>query len=459
VDVGTGPRLHSGLMSNPNAVLPAMNQADIDLFIEVARPLIEGAQLQRVWAFEGILFLGFHGWGKTTWLALDLELARPQLILLSQEPPKKFRKPKPLSLFLTAHAVGRVCKNMHRRLSQGRVVDFSFGADAPTTLELRLIPHAVNALAAANGSTLSWNKPRDLPAEDLVALASSPALLSVEERSQLWGALKLGYRARPQDGNSRDEKPSDKSPTAKVQRTVEDLRLKALDKSLRLAREDEARLSQQNWRGAGEWLKTAGQWPRPIPHEWAPWVDPKLSFSKNLEVCFQRYRDVERKIEKCRARIRDLEKQRNAHLSQVEGGAVGPESTSEKKLNRKPSASEAKTRRVNLAEDLILYVGRSATDNLLLLREAQPWDLWFHLRDFPGAYGIVRRNKSRALSDKEKTDAAIAVARTSLQSQRALESGDVFEIVIAECRKVRPIKGAPGQVTYHEPEFLRVKYK
>lgn len=452
MDVGIDPRLHSGPMSN-SVRCPAMNQSDIDLFLEVVRPLLEGAQLQRVWAFEGNLFLGFHGWGKTTWIALDLELAKPQLILLPQEPPKKFRKPKPLSLFLNAHAVGRVCKAIHRRTSQGRVVDFVFGSDPATNLEIRLVPHAVNAIAKAGDSTLSWNKPRDLPSEELVGLSHSPVSLTVDERSRIWCEDKLGYR-------SKDTRPSQSPDDTKPSRpAVEDSRLKALEKSLRLAREDEDRLKKHKWREAGEWLKSVGELSRPIPTEWSEWVDPKLSFSKNLEVCFRRYRDQERKIEKCQTRIVDLVQQRDRHLEKVAAGTASEAETPASLLSRKPSKSEAKTRRINLAEDLILYVGRSATDNLLLLREAQPWDLWFHLRDFPGAYGIVRRNKSRTLNDKEKTEAAIAVARTSLQSQRALADGDIFEIVIAECRKVRPIKGAPGQVTYHDPEFIRVKYR
>jgi predicted ribosome quality control (RQC) complex YloA/Tae2 family protein len=107
---------------------------------------------------------------------------------------------------------------------------------------------------------------------------------------------------------------------------------------------------------------------------------------------------------------------------------------------------------------MVAYMGRSAKDNLALLRSAQAWDLWLHLKDYPSAHVIIRRPRGQEISQEEIARTARWLAQEATASKRELRAGDTFEIQFAECRYVRPIKGDRlGRVTVLNPKVLRLK--
>lgn len=111
--------------------------------------------------------------------------------------------------------------------------------------------------------------------------------------------------------------------------------------------------------------------------------------------------------------------------------------------------AEAKGRKLHLASGAIVYCGKSAGDNLSLLRKARAWDLWLHLKDYPGAHAIIHRQKDQVIGGAELYQAAEWVVKESFASMH-LEVGARLDVVIVECRFVRPIKGDKlGRVTYH----------
>ena len=116
--------------------------------------------------------------------------------------------------------------------------------------------------------------------------------------------------------------------------------------------------------------------------------------------------------------------------------------------------TEARGRKLHLASGALAYCGRSASDNLALLRQARAWDYWFHLRDYPGAHAIIHRQRDQEISEKELQQVAEWVVKESVSSKSILD-GQKLAVVIVECRFVRPIKGDRlGRVTYHSEKTL-----
>ena len=120
--------------------------------------------------------------------------------------------------------------------------------------------------------------------------------------------------------------------------------------------------------------------------------------------------------------------------------------------------AEAKGRRHKIGDDLEVYVGKSAADNLAILRRAQPFDYWLHLRERPGSHAILRRTRGRTVSDAELIEAGRWVIEQST-GQRVRElKGERFDLLIVECRFVRPIKGDRlGRVNYSNDRVIHIK--
>jgi predicted ribosome quality control (RQC) complex YloA/Tae2 family protein len=96
-------------------------------------------------------------------------------------------------------------------------------------------------------------------------------------------------------------------------------------------------------------------------------------------------------------------------------------------------------------------VGRSSRDNLALLRKARAWDFWLHLKDVPSAHAILQREKNQHLKDQDLNKAGKWLVEQSFRLKKEKYQGQRFEVVFAECRYVRPIKGDKvGRVTYQK---------
>lgn len=123
--------------------------------------------------------------------------------------------------------------------------------------------------------------------------------------------------------------------------------------------------------------------------------------------------------------------------------------------------AKAKGRTVHLSDQFTLYIGKSASENLSLLRRSQPFDLWFHIKDEPGAHGILRRPRGVEPSDRDLMRAAQWLLFHSLKGKRAeMSLGQPFDIWVAECRHVRPIKGDRlGRVQHDRAQVLRVIFQ
>jgi predicted ribosome quality control (RQC) complex YloA/Tae2 family protein len=110
--------------------------------------------------------------------------------------------------------------------------------------------------------------------------------------------------------------------------------------------------------------------------------------------------------------------------------------------------------RVKLGKAFELCAGTSAAANdYVTFQLAQPGDLWFHVRDLPGAHVILRRLQRGA---EPGPDLILKAARTAAEHSKATP-GTKVTVSYTEKKNVRKIPGAPpGMVTLTKEKSLVV---
>lgn len=107
-----------------------------------------------------------------------------------------------------------------------------------------------------------------------------------------------------------------------------------------------------------------------------------------------------------------------------------------------------------------LWVGRSAIQNDELIKAAHPWELWIHLRDYPGAHGLIRGPKNKQPPEHFIDRSCQIVAQFSQKKKSAFSEGDVLDFVVTARKFLRKKKGmSSGQVLVERETVRRVAYK
>ncbi|MCX7977909.1 MAG: hypothetical protein N2578_02795 [Bdellovibrionaceae bacterium] len=415
--------------------MKALTQTEVEgLALAINQSFLE-ARLQEVWSSDFGVHLGF--WKEELrWLSLLPNSQCPLLLLWpqGQVPGPKPKGQKPMGLFLRAHAEGSCLLGCHVVRELGRVVRFIFGTkkEERLVLEFRLIPKNSNIHAQAGESGLWWSKPKDLSQPPLTELQQQPR--SPEEIfAQYHESL-----GRP--------KNSDKRPDwrEQVHRDIEKKK-KALEK----IKNDLSIDASAPYYKAGEILKSGED----LPLELKNLIDQKLSRSANIEKLFTKAKQIRTKQSGAQARIGELKKEIERLEKQLQEGAPNPQ----RPPLVRPLFSGVDTRKMELASGAVAWMGKSAKDNLALLRKASGHDLWFHLQDYPGAYAIVSLGKGAKLSEQETLQVARWLVQNHLRNRDA-HSGR-FHVLVAECRYVRPIKGDRlGRVTFQKEQRFTLDF-
>jgi predicted ribosome quality control (RQC) complex YloA/Tae2 family protein len=176
-----------------------------------------------------------------------------------------------------------------------------------------------------------------------------------------------------------------------------------------------------------------------------------------MQNCFARAKSAKAKIHGALERQHAVEEELSVLKDLSEARFESDMKKAADRKNKAPArAVEGRLRKLSVNEQgVICYMGKSAQDNLDLLRKSKAWDYWMHLKDYPGAHAIVFRQKDQVVSDQDLIKCARWLVKEGL-GEKQLQLGGRFAVVMAECRHVRPIKGDKlGRVTYHEGrEFL-----
>lgn len=422
--------------------MKAMSLTELKTLVTELQSLLQDSQLQEVVSNDRGLALGFRG-RQNLWMVLDMNPGNPFCLVFAEAPFKKASKPKPVALFLNSHGKNLYFRRIWLEESYGRVLKIELGNSQKTCeLEVRLIPRQANLLVQSEDKKIAWEKPKELQIQTDTGVLPEPRDLQAIHQEWL-AEMKGGIR-----------------PSIDPKAQWEKKKSKDLEKKRKALGEIEVTLAEnpsQQLYNLGEHLRTLqpGDFKvEKLPEEWRGLGDSKKNLFANIENVFEKAKQAANKIQ-------GTQERREILLQEID---KLEKSTFEKSQHEKPARGkvddlmrtiDAKGRKLNLESGAIVYVGRSAGDNLALLRKAKAWDYWLHLKDYPGAHAILHRSRDQEIAFEEIQKAALWVLKESLSS-KTLIPGEKYAVVLVECRFVRPIKGDKlGRVTYHsEKQFL-----
>lgn len=412
---------------------------ELEKIVTWSQPLV-GLRLQEALVSDSDIVLGFYSRSGLLWLWADLNPIQPWLLPWSSLPFTPPARKTPMGLFLRAHFVGRTLTSVELSKEHGRVVELRFGAGPEEArLEFRLFPHGANFIAFDSDKKIAWRKPRPL-SEPIGTTEVSPPR-DLETLRSAWA----GGRSRPSGAGKKTKATQD--PKIRVQKEIE-----KKEKALAKVREELERKRQSPWRAAGEWMKSHQS--LAVPGEWEPLIDRRRKLSWNIENCFTRAREIEGKVAGTENRVAVLQREIETLRSRLEGALPLAEKSAGPPRLSPIQNTDVRARTLKL-DPFTVIAGKSAADNLKILRRARAWDLWFHLRDYPSQHAVLFRNKNETVRDDQLREVAAWFVREHFGAKLGDHRGEKFELIIAECRHVRPIKGDRlGRVTYRDERIL-----
>lgn len=436
--------------------MKSLNQTELAEFISWAFPQVQGAQLQDIWTDGTGIALDLYARGLFQ-IWIDLRPAKVFLVLLAGNKIRKRQKvQRPVVLFLQSHAKNLYLSEMQLKPGYGRVVSLRFEkAERSCDIEIEMIPNAMNLHVKSVGKSLSWSKPKSLEAnnEEKVFPVSWQNWDDYVNAYCEWRwpqASALKAETTTNNGNT-DEKAAIQDPRVKNWQKDLEKKEKALRRLEELLQTELSVEAEERWRQFGESLK----WKSEADPEYQDlWTDKK-DLAWNRENAFHNSKSLKSKREGGVERAQDLATEIEEIKKKIQNPETAPQQERNAQVARRGTdilrKTESKGRTLNLPSGLQVIMGKSGRDNLAVLRQARAWDLWLHLKDEAAAHAILFRDKNQKVSH---TDIEAAAQWLYSQSSTAVKgfAGGNFEILVVECRFVKPIKGDKlGRVTYQSP--------
>lgn len=424
---------------------------ELQSLVEYLSEELEGSQLQEVQSTEEGIVLAFYRFDKNprmSYLVFDLDRTFPFVGFFFENPWAKQKKTKPVALFLNAHARNLHFNSIEVSEDLGRVILLKLGEDCH--IESRLIPKQTNFTVQHGKKSISWYPVQELAQNDLRFTRSNDdeEIRSIAFMMEQW-LRRRGNRAESSTASVLS--PFDRWKKNKTR----DLEKKT--KALLAVEKQINQFKTEEWAQVGEYLKSQGL--KNLPPEWSVYVDFKKSASWNMQKCFEKAKAAKVKIKGAEARLLIIKQEVDA-LSDLS------EQKFEKFLNlqhtKKAAGNpvrkvEGRLRKMQMDDSgLVAYMGKSAGDNMDLLRRSKPHDLWLHLKDYPSAHAIIHKQKDQKIADSDIIKIAGWLVKEGLPEKKAKLLGK-FSVVIVECRHVKPLKGDKlGRVTYHNAREMLI---
>lgn len=418
--------------------MKALNSAEIKGICNFLNEQLRGSLLQSVQLSEKSISMAFFDQSrKLNWLFFLLDKNFPFIWIYSSHRNLGVKLKKPLSLFIEKHLLNQKVTQVAFLEKWGRVLEIQF-EDPSSRIEIRLIPKQINMGAQSMGKSVWLDKPLVLNESDY----QPEQIRSLSEIQKQWESFLS--KDEKLESNLRIDQQTD-------QRTIQDLQIKKnlekKKKALELVQQQIDDDSYVRWQSLGEQLKLINEYSQ-LDHELKNELNQKLSVRENREICFQKAKQLKTKKEGAKQRLLQLQ----TEIRKLEEGVL-PEIKPRQQNERTPVG--VKQRKITLESGLIATYGKSAADNLNLLRKAKPWDYWMHLRDYPGAHVIIQRNKNQNVTQDELKKIAQWLIKETVQ----IKNFSYLDIILTECRFVSPIKGDKlGRVNYHSEKNLRIHF-
>lgn len=382
-----------------------------------------GAILQEIRSYPNGLFLSF--WSKSSGISAWYVDLNPKAPVFLKAPdglqPSLKAKTSPLELFLKAHFKNRVLLNIQWESRWGRVLNLEFPESRG--LQLRLFSHGTNAIATAEEKSIAFRRPVELvPIE---WMEQAPRIRDSSDQD-LWS---LHFNSGSSSGGKKVSKDDD---VERLQRAIQKIRA-STDAN-----------QEEKWKNLGLQLQSGTSVELPYP---------EFGLSENIQKCFEKAKQEKQKQAGREKRLKELQDELQALQS---GVAVRPaKKNSEVDLF---TAGKSKGQATHLSSGHKIYFGKSAADNLKLLRAGAPSDLWLHVKDLPGSHAVLKKNKKEKLPDSLLKEAGRCLLEHQFRNKLEKYKGQKFEVLCTELRYVKPIKGDKlGRVTHTHASTLIVQ--
>lgn len=440
-----------------------LNFYEFQNLVEYLADELVGAQLQEVLSTREGICLSFYRYGKSDsqakvlWLVLDMDNQFPFMGLFETNPWARLKTPKPVGLFLNSHFKNSVVTKIENLENLGRVCEIVFNTP-DSKIEIRLIPKQPNVIVFHEGKQVSWNKPKELYPQKEIQIEEETRSLPFLQKQ--WLDLRSQSNARSQGKSKKGQQESSSGAPVNYEAWVAD-RQKSIEKKKKALEKIDQKIDldlQRTYKALGEHLKAYGV--KDLQAEWIPLYKKSETLKWNIQNSFDKYKQIESKkhgsAERKKVLINEIKHLENFSEEVYQQSLKKKAEQKQFQLQRKQPQGEFRKLVLDEAFDLFCLMGKSAADNLKLLRQAKSWDLWIHLKDYPSAYAIIFKNRDQKISDDQIRKAALWLAQNSVKTKDTMSTQ--VGVVIVECRHVRPIKGDKiGRVTYHHPREMLIR--
>lgn len=424
-----------------------MNTAEIDISLnEITQYL--GSEVENVFYAKETLILQIRpsqgdeeGVLKPAYLVFSAKTTLSLIVLLKEMPFKIKSEIKPLYLFAKKHLTHTTLLEAQRDESLGRVVRLEFlSSDGESNIELEqfLIPTHWNIAVKAKGKFVFLNAPKDLP-----SFQSIPIFDKVDDEKNALDKYK----------NKVFDFFQEKVKTQKAKVPLLAIEISKKEKLLKKLKQE---LNDKKEQGYKVFAELLGVDPKKAQKQFPEYFDSKKNIYQLQKEYFEKYKKNKSKIQRVLEREKELYKELK-YLTSItpedwEKQHQGQSILSAPKKKSKPTIQ---ARKLELTPDCVAYIGKSAKDNVMLLRQAKSWHYWLHIKDEPSAYVIVHSPKNKKLDFSEVQAIGKWFVAASNKLSKNVKSGDKITFLVTQCRYVRAIKGDKlGRVSYtHEQVY------
>lgn len=419
--------------------MKSLSFKELDVLVDRANQYKDSI-LEDVIFHNDILFLLLKKQERKVYFIADVR-PKPFFIVSDGRVPSFKKQIKPLYLFLKARFLGGAFKNAEVQKDYGRLVTLKFSDERE--IELHLFSQARNIIlkdgAGKNRTRISLHKTTELKVMGDTFEDQNPR--SAEQIEQEWLAAMVST-------SSGKAAISREDPTEKI--------LRKKNQGLQDLQKKQAELQNSPWPEVAQWL--AAHRTLEVPEEHSQWVDTKQSVQWNVERAFTKAKQAKEKLAAVQERLEDLQKEIAQIQSHPESVTLMKKAGKEKNSKEKTAITGAQGRTKIINDSVRAFIGKSAADNLKILRQSKAWHLWMHIEELPGSHGIIAFNKGEVISQETLREVARWVVEQSLSAkQREDWRGVKCDVIYCECRFVTPIRGDKlGRVNYKNEKTLTV---
>lgn len=451
----------------------SMNILEIDETINDIQKAL-GFKVQSVFFYDKTLVLKLWQNHKGYLLVLSARWGQQGIVLIDDRARLKLKsEKKPLTLFANTHFKDASFIDISKNLSLGRFVELTFSSppnqdsrggskeNETLSIELCLIPSALNLSLQSGPKKIHLNKPKELPLMAEMDL-SKLKVRSLDELKRPWiqelsGKVKS---ASQNETNVNKTSPNQAECQSESRPFAPSASISARERALQKKRKVLVKVNEDlKDKMTNEYLEFANLLMvdvKEAKEKFPELYDEKKNKHKLKDFYFEKHKSLMAKRERVQNRLFEL--QTEIHDLEQMTDEAWDALQSQKSQYRITTDVSAKTRKLLLAPDLVAYFGKSAADNLKLLRSAKAWHQWFHIKDLPSSHMIIFKDKTRVLTGDEIKKACQWFWSENKERGQDASSEVPVEFLMTECRYVKPIKGDKlGRVTYSHEQVFRLR--